>query len=80
MDNNIIQNSEIRFGVPVIKETRITVSDILNYLAGGDTVETLIENFPELTKEKIQFALKYASNLIGTTSYSNVQNEIAYRK
>jgi len=39
-------NPEIRFGKPCIKGTRITVSDILQWLASGMTYEEIMEDFP----------------------------------
>lgn len=57
----------IRFGAPRIDGSRLTVSDILGYISGGDTFETLIHNFPELNKEKIQMALDYALSTVNNT-------------
>ena len=62
--NDIIIDGQIRFGAPCIKGTRISVSDILGYIAGGGTVETILENFPELTKENIYDAVSYASHVV----------------
>lgn len=43
----------IRSGKPIIRGTRITVVDILEYLAGGMTSEGILADFPELTAEDI---------------------------
>jgi uncharacterized protein (DUF433 family) len=43
-------NSEIRFGKPTIIGTRITVFDVLNWLANGMTINEIIEDFPELNE------------------------------
>ena len=40
-------NPEIRFGKPIIKGTRISVYDILNWLSQGMTKEEIIEDFAE---------------------------------
>ncbi|MGB6154256.1 MAG: DUF433 domain-containing protein [Pricia sp.] len=53
-------NPEIRFGKPCIKGTRITVSDILQWLASGMTYEEIMEDFPSIEKEHIQAALHFA--------------------
>jgi uncharacterized protein (DUF433 family) len=45
--NYIVLNSEVRFGKPSIIGTRITVSDILNWLACEMTIENIIEDYPE---------------------------------
>lgn len=46
-------NPEVRFGKPVIKGTRITVYDVLQWLATGLSHETIIADFPQLNKEQI---------------------------
>lgn len=43
----------IRFGKPVITGTRISVFDILGWLASGMTIEEIIIDFPQLSKEQI---------------------------
>ncbi|HTI59204.1 DUF433 domain-containing protein [Mucilaginibacter sp.] len=53
---------DIRFGKPVIKETRITVYDVLQWLASGMTHEQIIEDFPQLNEEQILACLSYAAN------------------
>lgn len=50
-----------RFGKPVLKGTRITVSDVLGWLAHGMTKKEIIEDFPELTMESINACLLYAA-------------------
>ena len=50
-------------GKPRIKRTRIPVSLILGYLAAGNTVEEIIEEFPDLTREQIAACLDYAREL-----------------
>jgi uncharacterized protein (DUF433 family) len=51
-----------RLGKPCIRNTRITVYDILEYLAGGMTVERIIEDFPELDKADIYAVLAFAAD------------------
>ena len=51
-----------RSGKPCIRNMRITVYDVLGYLASGMTSEQIIEDFPELTKEDIQACLSYAAD------------------
>ncbi len=46
-------------GQVCVKETRIPVSLILDMLAGGDTVEDLLEGYPTLQREDIAAALAY---------------------
>lgn len=51
----------IRFGKPCIVGSRIAVMDILTWLASGMSFEEIIEDFPELSMEKIQAALAFAA-------------------
>jgi uncharacterized protein (DUF433 family) len=47
-------------GKPCIRGMRIAVSDVLGWLASGMTIEKIIEDFPELTREDILACLDYA--------------------
>ncbi|MGB3079510.1 MAG: DUF433 domain-containing protein [Saprospiraceae bacterium] len=51
-----------RGGKPCVRGMRITVYDVLGYLASGMTTEEIIEDFPELTKDDIQACLSYAAD------------------
>lgn len=55
-------NPQIRFGKPCIKETRIAVLDILQWLASGMTHEEILNDYPSLTNEHILAALSFAAN------------------
>ena len=61
----IVINSQVRFGKPVLKETRIAVVDVLNWLANGLTKEEIIQDYPELTMEHIDSCLHYAASREG---------------
>ncbi|MFA5845875.1 MAG: DUF433 domain-containing protein [Thermodesulfovibrionales bacterium] len=58
--NRITVNSEVMVGKPTIRGLRITGEQISRALAGGVTVEEILEDYPELEKEDIQAALMYA--------------------
>ncbi len=58
----ISMNPNIRFGKPCINNTRITVGDILGWLAAGMTNEEIVKDFPELSIEAIRAALAFAAN------------------
>jgi uncharacterized protein (DUF433 family) len=57
---------EIMYGKPVITGTRIPVEHILRKLAADISAETILEDFPGLTKEDIQAALAFASDSVGS--------------
>lgn len=54
-------NPEKRFGKPCIRNTRITVFDVLGWLASGMSNSQIIQDFPELTEEDISACLSYAA-------------------
>ena len=51
-----------RSGKPCIRGTRITVYDILGYLAGGMTEDEILADFPYLEREDIRAALAFATD------------------
>ena len=53
---------DIRSGKPCIKGTRITVGDILHWLASGMNVSEILDDFPLLKEEHIRAALAFAAN------------------
>ena len=58
----ITVNSEIRSGKPCVLGTRITVADVLNYLASGMTVKEIILDFPELSNDAITAVLRFVAH------------------
>lgn len=59
--DRITIDPEVRSGKPCIKGTRITVYDILEYLAGGMTEDEILEDFPSLQREDIRAVLEFAA-------------------
>lgn len=49
-------------GSPCVRGMRITVSDVLDYLASGMTVEEILADFPDLTPDDIQACLAFAAD------------------
>jgi uncharacterized protein (DUF433 family) len=50
-----------RGGKPCIRGMRITVYDVLSYLASGMSVEDILADFPYLTREDILASLEFAA-------------------
>ena len=57
----IVMTPGVRSGKPRLAGTRLTVQDVLEYLAGGDSPADLQEGFPELTPERIRACLSFAA-------------------
>ena len=54
-------DSTKRSSKPTVRNLRITVYDILSYLASGMTQEQILHDFPELTQKDILACLEYAA-------------------
>jgi uncharacterized protein (DUF433 family) len=54
-------DSDKRGGKPCIRGLRITVYDVLDYLAGGMSPEQIISDFPDLTIEDVRACLAFAA-------------------
>jgi uncharacterized protein (DUF433 family) len=61
IDNLIEIRPGVRSGKPCFKGTRITVYDVLEYMAGGMSQQELLDNFPELSAEHLHAALMFAA-------------------
>lgn len=59
----IAVDSNVCFGKPCIRGTRIWVSLILDFLSNGMTIEDVISEYPQLTKEDILAALAYGAEM-----------------
>ena len=60
----IVVDSRICHGKPVFRGTRVLVSDVLELLASGFSVENIIEEYPQLSEEMIREALRYAATVL----------------
>ncbi len=59
--NRITIDAKMRSGKPCIRGMRITVYDILSYLASGMSYDEVLKDFPYLEKEDILASLEYAA-------------------
>lgn len=62
--DRIVVDSNICSGKPTIRGTRIMVRNILGMVAGGSSVDKVVEAYPELKSEDVQAALEYAAHVI----------------
>ena len=60
----IVVDPTICAGKPTIRGTRIMVKNILGMMAGGYTLERILDAHPELSREMVQAALEYAMKVI----------------
>ncbi len=62
-EKNISINPNICHGKPVIKGTRVLVSNILASLAAGESHQEIIENYSNITEDDIRASLEFAGKL-----------------
>ena len=62
--SRITINPKVMVGKPTIRGMRITVEQILRALAGGVTVNELLEDYPDLKQEDLQAVFAYVANLV----------------
>jgi len=63
MNNQISIDPKICHGQACVSGTRIPVHQIIHMLAGGDTIEDIIKDYPTLSVEDIHACLEYAASL-----------------
>jgi uncharacterized protein (DUF433 family) len=68
----IIRDPNVMLGKPIIKGTRITVELLMRKLAGGFSIEKLIESYPHISREQILAAFEYAADLIANEEINEV--------
>jgi uncharacterized protein (DUF433 family) len=63
MNNRVQTDPLICYGKPVIKNTRVLISNILSDFASGTSDKAIIENYPSITNEDIKAAMDFGSEL-----------------
>jgi uncharacterized protein (DUF433 family) len=61
MSERIVIDPKICNGRPVVCGTRITAQTVLEFLAAGDTVDEVLEEYPTLTRADVQACQEYAA-------------------
>ena len=56
-------NADVCFGKPCIRGHRILVSLILDFLASGETMEEILEDYPQLTREDVLACIAYGAEM-----------------
>jgi uncharacterized protein (DUF433 family) len=56
----VVCDPEILGGVPIVRGTRIPAHSVLSRIEGGDSIESLLEDYPEVKREAFEAAVGYA--------------------
>ena len=65
----ITLNPKVMVGKPVIKETRITVEHILNLMAHGEAIESIVEDYDGLEAQDVYACLLFATKSLGDITF-----------
>jgi uncharacterized protein (DUF433 family) len=60
----LVVDPEVCHGKMTFKGTRVPVSTVLTFLGMGDSIDDILDSWPQLTPEAVMEALRYAANLI----------------
>lgn len=66
--SRITVDPEICHGKPCIRGLRYPVENILEYLAGGDSVEQVLDEFPDLERDDILACLEFSRKMLAVKS------------
>jgi len=65
MSERISIDPDVCNGRPVVRGTRIAVQTVLEFLAAGDSIEEVLEEYPRLKRADVKACLDYASRVMG---------------
>jgi len=74
--DRIVINPEIHHGEPCIKGTRVPVSVIVGSIADGDTPKQIVEAWPQLTRDDIKAALKFAAEAVSNSDFVPLDHDV----
>lgn len=77
MENRITIDPDICHGKPVIRGLRYPVQNVLEWLAGGMTVEQILEDYEDLEREDIMAVLAYAAHLSHVKKIGPIDQNVA---
>ena len=66
----IHSDPEIMSGTPVFVGTRVPVKNLIDYLAGGETLDTFLDEFPSVTREQAVAVLEFAKEMMLAHAHS----------
>lgn len=64
METRITVNPAVCNGRPIVRGTRVTVQTVLEFLAAGDSIEDVLEGYPELVREDVMACLRFSSQVL----------------
>ena len=65
---------EIMGGTPVFVGTRVPIRNLIDYLAGGDSLEVFLDQFPSVSREQAIAALEIAGHALEDAAHANARS------
>jgi uncharacterized protein (DUF433 family) len=65
----------VHHGDPCIKGTRVPVSVVIGSLADGDTVDDILKDYPSITREDVQAAMRFAAEAVNRSDFVPLAHE-----
>ncbi|GIK67633.1 MAG: hypothetical protein BroJett018_54270 [Chloroflexota bacterium] len=69
----ITKSPEILGGIPVFYGTRVPVQNLIDYLAGGDSLDEFLDDFPTVSREQAVRFLEQAGELMKSEQYEKAR-------
>lgn len=69
--NPVHSDAEILGGTPVFVGTRVPFKTLIDYLAGGETLEEFLDDFPSVSHDQAVAGLKWGQDLVLAHAYSS---------
>lgn len=66
----IVVDSNVKFGKPIVKGTRLTVEHVLGVMASGMSTQEILESYPQLTREDLFACMLFASTMLSDVTYA----------
>ena len=63
LESRIEINPQVCHGKPVVRGTRVLVSTVLGALSAGDSIDMVLKDYPNITKEDVNAMFAFASRL-----------------
>ena len=70
-DQFIVCLDDIQSGTPVFRGTRVPINNLLDYLEGGDTLDTFLSDFPSVRREQAVQVLELAKETLVTYAHES---------
>jgi uncharacterized protein (DUF433 family) len=64
MEDRIVIQPDVCNGRPVVRDTRVSVQTVLEFLGAGDSPEEILREYPSLTREDVLACIRYSSRLM----------------